>query len=74
MARGVTPDAADYDRRTALHLAAAEGHAAVVKVLLAQGCNPEARDRWGATPGQDARLHGHTDIVSLLEAAAATAA
>ena len=38
--------AADYDGRTALHLAAAEGHLPVVRMLIEQCCVPhEPEDR-----------------------------
>jgi hypothetical protein len=46
--------AADYDQRTALHLAAAEGRHRLVKLLLTAGADPEARDRWGRTPLDEA--------------------
>lgn len=44
----------DYDRRTPLHLAAAEGHSKIVEFLLLVGvpCNP--KDRWGNTPLHEA--------------------
>lgn len=40
----------DYDSRTALHVAAAEGHVEVVKFLL-EACkvNPFPKDRWVLT-------------------------
>ena len=37
---GVAVDAADYDRRTALHIAAAEGYEGIVEDLLARGARP----------------------------------
>ncbi len=56
---GADPATADYDGRTALHLAAAEGHAEVVAYLLSRGAPASARDRWGATPLHDAVQNGH---------------
>ena len=40
---------ADYDRRTALHLACVEGHIETVEFLLNNGCDPMMKDRWGHT-------------------------
>ena len=45
--RRVRASAADYDGRTALHLAAAGGHAGACRLLLCAGADPEAKDRWG---------------------------
>ena len=54
-------DAEDYDGRTALHVAAAEGHFEIVKFLLeVVQVNPEPQDRWGFTPHQEAIGFGHT--------------
>lgn len=39
----------DLDGRTALHIAACEGHVEVVKLLLSRKANIDARDRWGST-------------------------
>ena len=38
-------DAMDFDKRTALMLAASEGNLAIVKMLLAAGANPMHVDR-----------------------------
>ena len=40
----------DYDRRTALHVAASEGHLDVVKYLVRLGANVNRSDRWGGSP------------------------
>ncbi|KAA0715530.1 Glutaminase kidney isoform, mitochondrial [Triplophysa tibetana] len=58
----------DYDSRTALHVAAAEGHVEVVKFLL-EACkvNPSPKDRWGYTPIDEARQSGHHDMLILLQ-------
>ncbi len=66
IARGVDLDGADYDRRTPLHLAAAEGRLGAVKLLLDQGVKRAPRDRWGWTPLDDARRHGHTEVAALI--------
>lgn len=52
---GFNMETKDYDGRTALHLAAAEGHLNIVKYLLEQ-CNvsPAPLDRWGGTPLDEA--------------------
>jgi ankyrin repeat protein len=56
----------DYDKRTALHLAAEEGHEDVVDYLLSVGCNVNVVDRWGATPLRGAFHYGHNKIASKL--------
>ncbi|XP_066544447.1 glutaminase kidney isoform, mitochondrial isoform X2 [Amia ocellicauda] len=58
----------DYDSRTALHVAAAEGHAEVVRFLL-EACkvNPVPKDRWGNTPMDEAVHFGHHDVVTILQ-------
>ncbi|KAI3355909.1 hypothetical protein L3Q82_004456 [Scortum barcoo] len=58
----------DYDSRTALHVAAAEGHTEVVRFLL-EACkvNPVPVDRWGNTPMEEAAHFGHHDVVTILQ-------
>ncbi|MFI9740912.1 glutaminase [Nocardia sp. NPDC052278] len=70
LATGIDVRAADYDGRTALHLAAAEGHLAFAEFLLERGANPSARDRWGGTPLTDAERGGYTKIADMLKHAA----
>ena len=65
---GVRPDVGDYDRRCALHVAAAEGHEKVVEFLLLSAADPNCKDRWGGTPLQDALTGGHIGTAHLLKA------
>ncbi len=65
-ALGMDLGGADYDGRTALHLAAAENKVEVVKYLLTRGIDKNPVDRWGGTPMDDAKKAGHEQIVALL--------
>nr|XP_011459464.1 PREDICTED: probable serine/threonine-protein kinase DDB_G0271682 [Fragaria vesca subsp. vesca] len=65
--QGVSPDVQDYDNRTALHLAASEGHTPIVELLVCYRANVNLQDRWKRTPLTDARLYGHRDICRILE-------
>ena len=67
VARGCNPNDADYDRRTPIHLAAAEGQAHVVKYFIDKGAEINPLDRWGGTPLDDARRHGHAEVAELLQ-------
>jgi glutaminase len=66
VARGVSFEVGDYDFRTPLHLAAAEGHRDVVRYLLVHGATPSPADRWGNAPLDDAVREGHEEVASLL--------
>ena len=67
VAQGVPLGIADYDLRTPLHLAAAEGHVDVVKYLVAHRVDLQPRDRWGNTPLDDAVRHGRTAVAAALK-------
>ena len=47
--KGVEPNLADYDKRTALHLASCEGCTEIVVLLLEKGADVNSVDRWGRT-------------------------
>ncbi len=62
---GANVTEADYDGRTALHLAAAEGQLEIVRFLVSHGASLEARDRWGGTPLDDAKRHKRESVLEL---------
>jgi len=55
-----------YDKRTALHLSAAEGHDSVVSFLLQNGAEAGFQDRWGGSALLDATRGNHLACVALL--------
>lgn len=57
---------ADYDKRTALHVACSDGHPAVVHELLAHNADPALRDRFGATCVDDAVHNGWLPVLRVL--------
>ncbi len=59
----------DYDKRTGLHLAAAQGKVEVVKYLLENGGNAALRDRYGRTPLDEAMLNGNEEVIAMLSKA-----
>ncbi|KAI6193256.1 Glutaminase [Aphelenchoides besseyi] len=56
----------DYDGRSALHVAASEGHDEIVKFLLKCGVDADHKDRWGRTALEDANHFNHPLCASLL--------
>lgn len=63
---GADPNAADYDLRTPMHVAAAAGQTKVVQALLEFGARRDPVDRWGNTPVSEAEKNGHAEILRLL--------
>jgi glutaminase len=64
---GFSLDYADYDGRSAAHVAATNGHAATLKYLYKKGANFKATDRWGSKPRDDAYREGHQECIAFLE-------
>ena len=72
---GANPNAVDdpapFRRRPALTIAAKDGSAEIVKLLLDAGASPNAETAWEWTPLQAAASGGHGDVVkTLLDAGA----
>eukprot|EP01094_Clydonella_sp_ATCC50884_P003087 TRINITY_DN1237_c0_g1_i1.p1 TRINITY_DN1237_c0_g1~~TRINITY_DN1237_c0_g1_i1.p1 ORF type:complete len:700 (+),score=298.04 TRINITY_DN1237_c0_g1_i1:87-2186(+) len=63
---GADVNAVDYDRRSALHVAACAGNDHMVRFLAEHGALLDAADRWGGTPLGDAIHHGHEGTAELL--------
>ena len=57
ISNGVDPNESDYDGRTAMHLAASEGHLPILEYLVGIRANIMCRDRFGGTPLMDAVRH-----------------
>ena len=67
LSRGLGANTCDYDSRTAMHLAASEGHVAVLRFLVEEGgadLNPV--DRRGHTPIDDAMREKQEDAIVFL--------
>ena len=67
VANGVKLDEADYDGRTCIHLAASEGSIDIIKFLIGKKVNLNPKDRFGGTPLDDAKRHGHKEVELLLQ-------
>ncbi|CAI5487179.1 unnamed protein product [Closterium sp. Naga37s-1] len=69
LVNGVNPNAADYDLRTPLHIASAEGFVQVARMLVEHGADVAALDRWGNSSLDEARRCGSLPLIHLLEEA-----
>lgn len=56
----------DYDGRTALGLAASEGHLEAIKYLLAHGANPHHKDARGNDAAADATRENKQEAIEIL--------
>lgn len=65
-------NAYDYDGRTAVGIAASNGHLETVKYLVSHGANPFHRDFRGNNSHDDAKREGHPQVVEYLEGAMRT--
>merc|ERR1712146_233949 len=57
---------ADYDGRSAAHLAASRGRVKVLKFLARNGADMWAKDRWQVTPLQEAERTGNPKAAALI--------
>jgi ankyrin repeat protein/CRP-like cAMP-binding protein len=71
---GADLNAADYDMRTAMHIAASEGCTRIVELLLSFGADANPIDRFGNTPLQDCLRHGHETTATFLRSLGANTA
>ena len=64
-------DSAPFRRRPALTIAAKDGSAEIVRVLLNAGASPNAETSWEWTPLRASASGGHAEVVQMLLAAGA---
>lgn len=63
---GIQVNAADYDKRTAAHVAAAEGNVAAIRVLAESGADLTLEDRWKNTVQQEAERSNARQLLEFL--------
>eukprot|EP00539_Tryblionella_compressa_P013571 CAMPEP_0178830600 /NCGR_PEP_ID=MMETSP0746-20121128/9006_1 /TAXON_ID=913974 /ORGANISM="Nitzschia punctata, Strain CCMP561" /LENGTH=815 /DNA_ID=CAMNT_0020492771 /DNA_START=59 /DNA_END=2506 /DNA_ORIENTATION=- len=64
---GININAGDYDRRTAIHIAASEGNLAAIRALVAFGADVNVKDRWNQTISTEAKKANATKVLEFLE-------
>eukprot|EP00850_Spirogloea_muscicola_P001493 SM000005S17290 [mRNA] locus=s5:1189145:1195739:- [translate_table: standard] len=64
--RGLDVNVANFDRRTPLHIAAAQGFKDAVALLLSKGGDPNRQDGEGSTPLMEAIKGGHISTAQVL--------
>ncbi|MGD1046632.1 MAG: ankyrin repeat domain-containing protein [Bacteroidota bacterium] len=65
--RGIDVNSINYDSSTALHAAAVEGKTKIIQHLLDIGANPNAINRWGHTPLDNAIEMKRTEAITVLK-------
>ena len=60
-------NASDYDKRTACHIAASEGNAAALKLLVEAGADISLVDRWGNTARSEAERAKSGQVLEYLD-------
>lgn len=70
---GLDVNAGDYDKRRPIHIAAAEGSAAAVKLLVEFGADLSLKDRWGNTAEDEAKSVGAGQVLQVIESLKSTA-
>jgi len=71
--KGANPAEGDYDKRTPLHIAAANGHGGVVKYLIkVKTVNINAVDRFRFTPLADALKSKSKEVIEILKRSGGT--
>ena len=60
-------NAGDYDKRTAVHIASAEGNVAAVRVLVEFGADLTLEDRWRNTVEDEAKRVNAGQLLEYLE-------
>ncbi|MFH4975166.1 hypothetical protein AB6A40_001875 [Gnathostoma spinigerum] len=63
---GALFSSADYNGRTALHVAAGKGHFNVVKYLIKHGCNVHSKDQWDENPLRNAIRSKNLQCIKVL--------
>lgn len=63
---GCDPNLCNYDRRTAMHIAACEGHIHVVRYLVERNATINVKDRFDRTPLDEAIRNNHNDVADFL--------
>ena len=60
-------NASDYDKRTAVHIAASEGNVAALKLLVEAGADLSLEDRWGNTAKSEAEKSKSAQVLVYLD-------
>lgn len=60
-------NAADYDKRTAAHIAAAEGNVAAIRILVKHGADLSLEDRWKNTVQDEAERSNARGLLEYLK-------